>query len=115
MDESGTLELPEFLTLLTREPWLEVIPIESRVDFVGAIDQLEKGHRGAAQQAMRVAQDLFEDADTDGSNTIDLVELRKLLSRLLGTEADFKEVQRSMMQFDVDRSSSLSFTEVPIV
>ena len=72
-DESGSLEFPEFLILLAREPWLAIIPAgEAREEFLGKVGQMEVEGQKAALEATRHARSLFEEADEDGSQTIEV-------------------------------------------
>ena len=111
-DESGALEFPEFLILLTKEPWIAVIPEEARADFLKSVGQMEDQGKKAALDATRLARKLFEEADEDGSQTIEVEELRSLLEALLKRPVTLEEAKQSMLEFDADKSGALGFPEV---
>lgn len=115
-DKTGTLDFNEFIAMLCTPPWKGLLPRELR-DVVAAavfskrppppkVDRPKKKLPGA-EQAMALAQQLFQEADADSSGFLDPQEVKILgtsLMQKMGRMPADATVPREILEFDPAKS-----------
>ena len=125
-EDDGTLNFDEFMELIIKPPWSDLLPAAVRDELSDRL-ALKKQHDPAppraspAEKAIQLAKELFTEGDADASGALDPQELAKLITHLFERfkkpiPFDFRSnmelaVKKAMARFDLDHNGTLDFGE----